>query len=203
MANPTYFDWLTLIAIVAGPLAGIWVTRLIDERKSRGDRRWAIFESLIKTRGLELSPEHVSNLNMIPLMFPKEPAVTAAHSQLMQALNDPALGSDTDLISEPVFLRVKNARQDLITAVGRAVKANLPDGVLERLGYAPSAWATEYQEGQRLRRDMIDVLNGRKAMQMIAGIWEIPQPSSPPSTQQSPLEGANEPPPSLAGSDKG
>lgn len=173
MTHPTYFDRLTLIAIVAGPLIGIWVTRLIDDRKVRGDRRWAIFESLIKTRGLELSPEHVSNLNMIPLMFPKELAVTTAHSQLMQALNDPALASADDAIADPIFLRVKTARQDLITAVGRAVKANLPDGVLERLGYAPSAWASEFNEGQRLRRDMIDVMNGRKAMHMVAGVWEL------------------------------
>lgn len=184
-AHPQFYDWLTLAAILLGPLVGIWVTRLVDSAKAEKDRRWAIFEGLIRTRGLELSPDHVSNLNMVPLIFAKDAKVTAQHSSLMLALNDAALRSEDPSIYGPAGVRLNTARQNLVVTVGRSVGANLPDGLLERLGYAPIAWETDYQEGQRLRRDLIDVVAGRKAMHMVAGIWELQaSPSSETSAVQ-------------------
>lgn len=187
--NPSYFDWLTLIGLMLGPLIGIWVTRLIDRSNDIQRRKEAVLEGLIRTRGLELSPDHVSNLNMVPLLF-NEREVQAAYSKIMVAVNDGALESNDLAVQNGAIARLSAARQDLIREIARAVKTPLPDGEMERLGYAPKAWTREFQEVSQLRGGLIDVIEGRRPLSMVAGVWSMEEPPN----QSADLQEADLPP---------
>ena len=179
--GPQMFDWLTLTAIVLGPLVGIWVTRIIDNAKERGRRRESVFEGLIRTRGLELSPDHVSNLNMVPLLF-KEPPVRDAYSRTMTAVSDVALASSDPQVVAGALFRLNAARQDLIRSLGEAVGSPLPANELERMGYAPQAWARQQLEQDLLRSLLIEWLEGKRTTHMVAGVWELPANGNAPPT---------------------
>lgn len=178
MQTPQLLDWLTLAAIFLGPLVGIWVTRVIDNAKERGKRREAVFEGLVRTRGLELSPDHVSNLNMVPFLFKEQP-VREAYSRTMTAFSDAALGSSDPKVVEGAVARMNAARQDLIRTIGEAVGSPLPTNELERLGYAPQAWARQQIEQDQLRALLIEWMEGKRATNMIAGVWEVPATDPP------------------------
>lgn len=167
------YDWLVLVAIALGPLVGIWVTRIIDRRNEKAKRREAVFEALIKTRGLELSFEHTGALNMVPFLF-DERKVREAYSKTMEALNDPALGSTDEGTFAGAFQRLQARRNDLIREVGESVGSPLPQNEQERLGYAPRAWTRQYNEQETLRALLIDAFEGRKALHTVTVVFEPP-----------------------------
>lgn len=175
-AEPRLIEWLMLIATAGGPLVGIWVTRFIDRANDKVRRREAIFEGLIRTRGLELSPDHVSNLNMVPVLF-REGSVREAYRTVMDALNDGKLQSQDEAVAFAAIRRIGNSRQDLIREIGKAVGSPLPESENERHGYAPVAWEREYAEMGRLRRALIEVAEGRQTVAMTGAIWEVDPPA--------------------------
>lgn len=173
--EPRLIEWLLLLATFGGPLVGIWVTRFIDRANDKVRRREALFEGLIRTRGLELSPDHVSNLNMVPLLF-REPAVRSAYRTVMGALSDAKLQSRDDAVAFAAIQHIASSRHDLIREIGKAVGSPLPESENERHGYAPVAWEREYGEMGRLRKAMIEVAEGRQPIAMTGAIWEVPPP---------------------------
>ena len=181
--GPKMIEWLMLFATFSGPLVGIWVTRLVDRANDKTRRREAVFETLVRTRGLELSPEHVSALNMVPLLF-KEAVIRSAYGRVMEVLNDSALGSNDREQREAPMRKLVAARQDLIREIGRAVGTPLPDNEHERHGYAPQGWADAQNEAGAIRQGLLEVLEGRRAVNMIAGIWQVGEaPRVPPEPQ--------------------
>ena len=165
-------DWLTLLAIVLGPLIGIWVTRWIDSAKERKDRRWELFVTLRRTRGLELSPDHVAAINMVPVLFSGDVETMREWEKLMDALNNTGWESQDEAVRKGIAKSAADARHNLIRRIGEVVGAKLPHKEEHRLGYAPVAWAQELGEQAAVRRLALEVLSGRSPIQMIAGIYQ-------------------------------
>lgn len=186
---PKLMEVLMLLATVSGPLVGIWVTRWIDRANDRVRKREAVFEAMIRTRGLELSQEHVSNLNMVPLLF-KEGDVRSAYSRIMEVVNGGTLTAPEEAVRDAAMRRLVDARRDMIRAIGHAVKTPLPESETERHGYAPQGWIDEQLETQTLRRAATEFFAGRSAAHMIAGIWQVPEPPKDPDNPILPGEGA-------------
>lgn len=169
--------WLSIAAILAGPLVGIWVTRFIDKANEAKRKKEAVLEGLIRTRGLELSPDHVSNLNLVPLFF-KEVGVRTAYSRFMESAVNPSLSSQEEEVVRGAVIGLNAARQDLIREIAKAVGVSLSENEVERLGYAPMGWQRQHNEIEQLRRMLVETLEGKRSIPMIAGIWELP--SNPP-----------------------
>ncbi len=191
-------DWLTLVAIVLGPLIGIWVTRWIDSAKERKDRRWELFVTLRRTRGLELSPDHVAAINMIPVLFADDKEVMVEWGRLMDALNNPAWESGDEAVSRGIIKSAADARHNLTRVIGEAVGAQLPQKEEHRLGYSPVAWSQELVEQAEVRKSFLDVLNGRSPIRMIAGVYQedlhvAGEPPEPTSDQISEKSRASDP----------
>jgi malic enzyme len=64
-------EWLTLLAIIAGPIVAIQVQKMIERVTKEKKEKKDIFLTLMRTRNT-LSREHVEALNMIPLLFWKK-----------------------------------------------------------------------------------------------------------------------------------
>lgn len=185
-SQPQLYDWMILAAVALGPIIGIWVTRVVDSHKEKARKREAVFEGLIKTRGLELSYEHANAFNMVPFLF-KEPRVRAAYSKTMEALNDTSLSSSDDNVYNAAIVRMNAARADLIREVGEAVGTPLPTSEMERFGYAPMAWRREHSEQETLRTHLIEALEGRRALHTIATVFEPPENSGEPAKLTDPF----------------
>lgn len=170
---PGLYEWLTLSAILVGPLVGIWVTRLIDAARETNKRRWELFVTLRRTRGLELSADHVAAINMVPVLFAKEPAVMRGWEELMDVLNDQSWNSLDEAVKLGVVERSVAKRVNLVNAVAHAVKATLPTKEEHRLGYAPIAWSNDQNQIIEARGQLLKVLKGQQVLHMTAGVYQL------------------------------
>src|SRR5438270_11752653 len=71
-------DWLTLIAIVLGPLSAVLVTLLIETLRRRKERRLYIVRMLLTTRHIPADAQYNAAINLIPAEFHKRARVMAA-----------------------------------------------------------------------------------------------------------------------------
>ena len=65
----TLSEWLTLLAIVLGPLFGVWLARHMQDRAIYRERRMDIFRTLMRTRRTPMWPDHVGALNLVEIEF--------------------------------------------------------------------------------------------------------------------------------------
>ncbi|SFP16798.1 DUF6680 family protein [Qipengyuania nanhaisediminis] len=172
-ASPQFYDWLVLLAIFFGPLVGVWITRWIDAAQEKKKRRWDLFETLRRTRGLELSPDHVAAINMVPVLFSDDTEAMSEWGKLMDALNNPGWRSEDQTVREGFYKSAADARHNLTQRIGDVVGAKLPKKEEHRLGYAPSAWENEFLEQAAARKLLIDVLSGEQPLKMLAGVYEL------------------------------
>lgn len=173
VAPTSTYEWLVLAAILFGPLIGVWVTRLIDTVNEKKDRRWKLFETLRRTRGLELSPDHVAAINMIPVLFDHDKDTMTEWEKLMAALNNVGWNSDDEQVREAVFRATENARHNLVRRIAKIVGAKLPEKEEHRLGYAPIAWQVELKEQVEVRARLLEVLGGERPLKMLAGVYDL------------------------------
>ena len=69
MSSLTSAEWVTVIAIVVGPLFAVQATQWLDRIRTRRDRRDNLFRTLMATRAKRVSQEHVAALNLIDVEF--------------------------------------------------------------------------------------------------------------------------------------
>jgi hypothetical protein len=66
---PTWFEWLTVAAIVLGPILALFAQRVLDRLREQQKQRVNLFMTLMSTRAAFLSPVHVQALNSIVVVF--------------------------------------------------------------------------------------------------------------------------------------
>src|ERR1039457_6227784 len=100
-------DWLnvliliiTALAIIIGPIAAVKITLNHEERRERNRRKYNTFHSLMKTRRVTLSPEHVTALNVIQTEFHDDEKVIAAYKKYIDNLGGTPLspGANDDAV---------------------------------------------------------------------------------------------------------
>src|SRR6185295_14020788 len=62
-------DFLTIAAILLGPIIAIRITTYLERRRESYNRKERAFRTLMATRATRLSGDHVQALNMIDIEF--------------------------------------------------------------------------------------------------------------------------------------
>jgi hypothetical protein len=172
---------ITIIAILAGPIAAVWYTRKLDREREKRDRKLSIFRALMGTRGVRLSGDHVNAMNLVMLEFYKESAVLDAFRNYIGHLSrtPPEIGQDEAFWEE---------REDLFTNLIKAMGASLGydfDGrELGRLRYTPQGWVDEDNRQRKVQGLLIDMLEGRRPVPISAApLGNQHNPFPPPPEQ--------------------
>ena len=96
-------EWLTIIAIVMGPIVALGLERLSERRRELRARRLQIFRDLMATRAAGVSARHVDALNAIDIEFfskkPKDRAVVNAWKEYLDVLDSYPPGDDPGVLS--------------------------------------------------------------------------------------------------------
>ena len=74
-------EWIMVVAVLAGPILAVIVSRYNDDRRDRKNRQMSVLRSLIKTRQVRLDAEHVGALNLIELEFYSIKPIEFAYSE--------------------------------------------------------------------------------------------------------------------------
>jgi hypothetical protein len=61
--------WLTLIAVIVGPVLAVQAQKYIERRREERIRKVFLFRELMATRAARLSQRHVEALNLIDLEY--------------------------------------------------------------------------------------------------------------------------------------
>lgn len=87
-------EWLTLAAIILGPIIAVGITLWIEGRRRMRDSRMIVLRQLMATRHLPGDPLYSLAVNLIPVEFNDERSVMAAHKAYHEALRASAAAPD-------------------------------------------------------------------------------------------------------------
>jgi hypothetical protein len=175
---PTWFEWLTVAAIVLGPVLALFAQRTLDWLRERRSQRVQLFRTLMSTRASILAPAHVQALNSIDVVFSRrrDSAIRDAWRALLDHMVTP--------MTNPGWAeRTMDLRVVLYQAMGATVGYNYTVDYLKRRIYAPIAHAQTEQDWLRIRQTFLKVLT-EEGIKIIPG--GPPPPTAPPGPPTAP-----------------
>jgi hypothetical protein len=163
---------LTIIAIVVGPVAALWVQRKLDEGREAKNRKVWVFKTLMSFRATNLSPTFVQALNLIDVEFygnnDKEKAVRNAWKVLLDHFGDLSAPNLPDNAHEKTATLTTN----LLLAMGNCLGYDFDEVQIKKGAYYPMGLGNVEQEQHAVRRGILDVLSGRRRIPV--GSLKIP-----------------------------
>lgn len=175
MSGDVMLAWSVVLATFAGPILAVFVTRWVDDRRSKQARKLDTFRVLIRTRRTQLNPDFVTALNMVEIDYYDAPKVLSIHTELMRHLNSRA--ADDGWLD-----RTQRLVARLLNAMGQNVGYSLEQLDILEGGYIPQAMVDDETEQQRLRKALLAVLDGKRQLPVTlqapaqANSQAVPQP---------------------------
>ncbi len=168
----TLADWLTITAILLGPIVAVRLTRYLDNRKEIRERKLWVFKTLMATRAYTLSPNHVEALNRIDLEFDPsrrhEKRVLDAWKQYLDLLGDKSLSP------EQWNIRRVDLLVELLFHMGQALNYDFDKTQIKNGTYSPVAHGRIEEQQEQIRQGVIDLMEGKRVLPM--QITNIPAP---------------------------
>jgi hypothetical protein len=84
----TILTIVTIIAVFAGPLLAVRLTRSLDLKREERQRKFQIFKDLMTTRSTQINYEHVKALNAIEVEFYNDEKIIYAWKKYMECLTE-------------------------------------------------------------------------------------------------------------------
>jgi len=159
----TISDWLIIAATLLSPFIAVQASRYLDERKEVRGRKLNIFQTLMATRSYGFSWAHVEALNRIDLEFKshkKEKAVLEA----WKAYHD-HLGTGDATTDHWGSTRV-DLLVDLLHKMALVLDYDFDKTHIKNSSYAPRYHSDTENEQAAIRRGLIGVLAGERALPM-------------------------------------
>lgn len=168
-------DWLVVVAALLGPILAVQAQKAVETIREHRNRKTSVFNRLMATRALRVSPDHVEALNMIDLAFygrrvlgtlrraRSEQAVIDAWREYLDHLN-------TRLEGEEV-IRLWQAKGDelfvnLLHTIALDVGFKFDRVQLKKGAYSPVAQLDLQFELSMIRKLVLRVLTGEAALKM-------------------------------------
>ncbi len=180
--------WLTISAIILGPVLAFAVQHWRDIARQTEDRKRKIFHQLLLTLKVPMAPAHVDAINSVPLEFATQPEVIRAWRLYTSHLNNLSMLRNNNLGWGE---RKYELLIDLAYSMGESLgydhidKATLRDNL-----YVPQGYEDREEQFRQIRASMLQVLRGEHPVpvtmvgpvqveQPLQAIEEIPIPPQP------------------------
>jgi hypothetical protein len=162
-------QWLTVISVVAivfSPIVALEVQKQLDDRRTKLDRKMAIFRKLMTTRGTQLSPAHVEALNAIEVEFyakgGPDKKVLDAWRLYINHLNSRA--GEGEALNR--WVEKKNGLLiDLLYQMAQRLKYDIDKVAIEKNVYHLRGFVETETEQIALRKAALAVLSGERPIQ--------------------------------------
>lgn len=160
----TISNWVMVGAVLAGPVLAIQVQKFIESSKEAKERRVRVFKDLMTTRASTLAYQHVVAINMVGLEFQgkKYKKVVSAWVVYLDHLSS----FPTENESMTVFWAEKtnDLLSDLIYEMGLSLGFSFDKVHIKKAGYIPKAYADQESEQIFIRKSLVEILSGNKAI---------------------------------------
>ncbi len=160
----TIADWLMILAVLLSPVVAVQLTRYLDIRREKRERKLQIFKTLMATRAYNISWSHVEALNRIDLEFdkevPEEKEVIDAWKEYLDLLG--ATGMPQDQWST----RRIDLLVELLHKMARVLDYDFDKTHIKNSSYSPRAHGEAEDAERALRQGLIELLQGKKHIPM-------------------------------------
>ena len=171
-----FVEWLTIVAIVLGPVAAVQAQKWLERQKEHRSRQLYIFRILMATRATRLAPDHVTALNMIDMDFSekrkKEKPVVRAWRVLLDQFGKYPNSKDYQNQSEylSVFLTASTKADeyfvDLLFEMSKCLGYDFEKIHIRNGCYAPTGHAEQENDQRLVRKGLIGMFEGKIPMSM-------------------------------------
>ena len=160
--------WLTIGAIILGPILALWAQRFSDRRRELRYRKLVIFKELMATRATRVSARHVEALNAIEVEFSSGKGSDKKVSDGWRLYLD-HLNTGLSATPEPQAIeRWHEKSSDLLVEVlhemSRALGYSFDKVALKKSVYYPRAHGELETEQELLRRSLLELMAGRRLL---------------------------------------
>lgn len=167
----TLSDWITIVAIFAGPFFAVLATEWIRRSHESRQRKIRVFRTLMSTRASRLSPTHVEALNLIDIEFdsknPRERHVIEAWKLYHSHLGDVGYPKET------WAARCAELLVDLLHAMSQCLNYPFDKSHIKNSSYYPDGYGELEEDQHAARKALVEVLEGRKPLSVIS--WMAPE----------------------------
>ncbi len=150
----TISDWCIVLATFLGPIFAVQVTRWLDDRKEKRDRKFQIFNTLMATRAYNLYLEHIGALNRIDVEFTAKEdkkvidAWRAYHDHLGSNVRSAETWGEKRLA---LF-------SDLLWEMSVNLGYNFDKTYIKNMSYSPTKHGEIESENDQIRKTLLNVL---------------------------------------------
>ncbi len=172
--------WLTIAAIILGPLLAFEVQRRRDNRRERRNRKLEIYRRLMMTLKASMAPSHVDAINSIQVEFhtdkKADKSVLAAWRLYSSHLNDRQrrVGAEAIRWQEKKF----DLLVDLVYLIGQSLGyRNIDKAALRDNTYLPQGFVDVEEEMHKIRKAWLELLDGMRPLAMtMVGRVQVEEP---------------------------
>ena len=127
-------DWLTVVALILGPVIAVGITLWIEGQRRKRESRLVVLRQLIATRHLPGDPLYSTAVNLIPVEFNDDPRVMAAYKAYQEAVSQ-VPGDDLEAIAQ-CNQNVVVKQTKMVFAVMQSMKLRASEADLPAEAYA-------------------------------------------------------------------
>jgi hypothetical protein len=128
-------------------------------------RKYETFHTLMKTRRVTLSGEHVSSLNVIQTEFHDDEKVIAAYKKYIDNSGGRHLAPGADSETVRKFLQDRDdVFNEMTFEMGRHLGFTLDKRELAKYSYAPQGWVNIESEQTAIRQLALELLQGKRPL---------------------------------------
>lgn len=171
----TISDGLMILAVLIGPIVAVQLTRYLDNNKEVRERKLQVFKTLMATRAYTISWDHVVALNRIDLEFDKnnkkEKAVIEAWKEYLDLLGNKEISAEQWAIKRLDLL------VELLHKMAQVLDYDFDKTHIKNSSYSPVAHGTIEEEHRALRKGLIELLDGKRAVPMFMTNLPTPAPA--------------------------
>jgi hypothetical protein len=158
-----------ILAVFSGPIVAVQLTKYLDSKKEKRQRKLDIFKTLMSTRSYSTSWDHVMTLNRIDLEFelsrPKEKAVVEAWKQYLDLLGDKTITGE-QWGSKRVDLLV-----ELLYSMALVLDYDFDKTHIKNSSYSPMVHGNIENQQAKIREGIIEILEGNRELPMNIKNW--------------------------------
>jgi hypothetical protein len=159
--------WLTLAAIIIGPIIALALQRDSERRRNSEARKLAIFKELMATRAARVSQRHVDALNAIEMEFSSgrgsDKVVARAWRVYLDHLNEHFDADDKDRVARWVD-KSRELLADLLFEMSKALNFDFDKVSLKKGVYSPRAHEQLESDQELLRKFLLEVIQGNRPL---------------------------------------
>ena len=155
--RPTWFDWITVAAIIVGPVLALFAQRVLDRFREAEKQRMKLYYTLMSTRNNLYSPAHLEALNSIDFVFKKDQKIRNA----WKAVIDQAWIKVDESDEPAVFAwneRLVDLRVELYRIMGVKMRYTFTPDYIKRGIYSPKLVGQVEEDWHSVRRGLVQVL---------------------------------------------